>query len=66
MYGHGESLPSVTPDILCVPRKNKINKTPDTFIVRKEVIKEPVNPRKMAKEITLTDVEKGSPKETPP
>ena len=30
LYGHGESLSSITPDILCIPRNNKIKKTPDT------------------------------------
>ena len=65
MSVNGESLSSVTQDILCIPCKNKINKTPDTSIIRKEPIQEPVNPRKRAIGITLTDVEKGSPKETP-
>ena len=36
------------------------------MILRKKPIKEPVNPRKGAKEITLTDVEKSIPKETSP
>ena len=35
-------------------------KTPDTQIIRKQPIQEPVNPKKRAK-ITLTDVEKNSP-----
>ena len=30
LFGQGESLSSVTPDILCIPRKNKRNKTPYT------------------------------------
>ena len=42
---------------------NKIKKNPDTLIIRKQPIQEPVNPRKRAKENTLTDIEKGSPKE---
>ena len=66
LYGHGEILSSVIPYILCIYRKNKINKNPDTLIIRKQPIKEPVKPRKRAKEITLTDVEKGSTKEAPP
>ena len=65
MYEQGESLSSVTPDILHIPCKNKINKTPDTLIIKKEHIQEPVNPRKRSKDNTLTDVKKCSPKETP-
>ena len=60
--GHGESLSSVKPDILPIPCRNKIKETTDTSIIRKEPIKDPVNPRKRAKEINLTYVEKGSPK----
>ena len=52
----GESLSSETPDTLCIPCKNKRKKTPDTSIIRKQPIQEPVNPRKRAKEITLTDI----------
>ena len=33
LSGHGESLSSVTPDILHIPRKNKRKKTPDTLII---------------------------------
>ena len=36
------------------------------MIIRKQPIKEQVNPRKRSKEINLTDIEKGSPIETPP
>ena len=37
--GHGNFLSIVTPYILCIPRKNKRKKTPDTSIVRKYRIK---------------------------
>ena len=66
MSGYGESLSSVTPDILRVNCKNKRKKTSDTLFTGKETIQEPFNPRKKAKEITLTDIEKGIPKEKPP
>ena len=56
LYGQGYDLASVTPDNLCIPFENKINKTPDTSVIRKEPIQEPVNPRKMAKEGTVNDV----------
>ena len=35
-------------------------------MIRQQPSKEPVNPRKRAKENTLTDVEEVIPKETPP
>ena len=38
LSGHGESLSSVTPDTLCIPRKNKINEITDTSIIRKQPI----------------------------
>ena len=66
MSGQGESLSIITPYILSIYRKNIGKKNPDTSIIRKQHIQEPVNPRKRAKENTLTDVEKVSPKETPP
>ena len=66
MSGHRESFSSITPDILRIPRKNKIKKTPDTLIMIKQPIKEPVNPSKRKKKDTIPDVEKGSPKETTP
>ena len=62
----GENLSSVSPDTLRIPRWNKIKKNSDTSIIRQQPSKEPVNPRKRAKENTLTDVEKSSPKETTP
>ena len=43
-----------------------MNKTSENSIIRKQPIKEPVNPRKREKENNLTNVEKCSPKETPP
>ena len=46
LSGQGASLSSVIPDIICIPGKNKRNKTPDTSIIRKEPIQEPFNPRK--------------------
>ena len=58
----GDDLAGITPDILCIPRKNKRRITPDTLIIRKQPIQEPVNPQKKTKEDTLTDVEKASPK----
>ena len=58
MSGQGDDLESVTPDNLCIPRKNKRKKNTDTSIIRKKPIQEPVNPRKKAKENNLTDVEK--------
>ena len=45
LSGHGESLSSVTPDTISITRKNKRKKTPDTLIIRKQPIKEPVNPK---------------------
>ena len=36
------------------------------MIIKKERIREPVKPRKRAKEDTITDVEKSSPKKTSP
>ena len=46
---HGEILSSVTPDQQCIPRNNKRKKTPNTLIIRKQPILEPVNPIKRAK-----------------
>ena len=66
MSEHGEILSSITPDIIPIPCKIKRKKTSDTSIIRKQPIQEPVNPSKRVKEITLTDVEKCSPKEKPP
>ena len=64
MYGHREKLPSVTPDQQRIQRKNKIKKTPDTLITRKETIQEPIHPCKMEKEYTIPDVEKVVKKRT--
>ena len=66
LSGQGEILSSVSPDIIFIIRNNKRKKYPDTSIIRKQPIKEPVNPRKKKKENNLTDVEKFSSKETPP
>ena len=66
MSEHGKSLSSVTPYQQCITRKNKIQKTSDTLITRKELIQEPVNPRKRAKEDTIPYVETNCSKETTP
>ena len=34
----GDYLAGITPDILCIPRNNKREKTPDISIVRKQPI----------------------------
>ena len=39
LSGYRENLSSVTPDIICITRKNKEKKTPNTSIVRKQPIK---------------------------
>ena len=58
LSGQGEILSSVTSDIIFIPRNNKRKKNAGTYVVRKQPIQEPVNPKKRAKENTLTDVEK--------
>ena len=58
MSGKGESLSSVIPDILLISRKNKIKKTSDISIIRKQPIQEPANQRKREKENTLNYSEK--------
>ena len=65
-YRQGESLVSVTPDQQRIPCKNKINKTPYSSVIRKEPIEDTVNPRKISKEDTVTDLEKDSLHKTPP
>ena len=65
MSGHGKSLSSVTPDQQRIPLNNKRKKTSDTSITGKEIIQEPYNPSKRAKEDSTPDVEK-SIKKTPP
>ena len=59
MSRQGESLSNVTPYKICIPRKNKRKKTPDSSAIRKEHIRDTVNPRKISQEDTVTDVEKG-------
>ena len=49
-------LAVIIPDIIRIPRKNKIKTTPDTLIIIKEPIREPGNPRKKAKEDNIIDV----------
>ena len=56
----GDDLASVTPDNLCIPRKNKRKKITKTSFILKEPIGEPVNPRKRTKEDTVTDVKSDS------
>ena len=46
LSGNGENLSSITPDQQRIPRKNKIKKPSYTFITRKKIIQEPVNPSK--------------------
>ena len=66
LSGQGESLSSVTPDNLRIPRKNKGKKTPENSVIRKEPIVYKANPRKRAKQYNVTDVEKYSLNKTPP
>ena len=60
LSGQGDVLAGITQDNLRIPHKNKINKTPDISAIQKEPILEQVNPRKKAKQDTITDVEKAS------
>ena len=53
-----KSLESVRKDQQHITRKNKIKKTPDSKVIRKEPIGDTVKPRKIPKEDTVTDVEK--------
>ena len=58
MSGHGGILSSVTPYKQRIPRKNQRKQTSDTSIKGKEIIQEPDNSSKMAKEENIPDVEK--------
>ena len=60
LSGQGESLASVTPYQQRITRNNKRKETPYTSVIRKEPIRDTVNPRKISKEGTVTDVEKYS------
>ena len=60
----GESLSNVTPDNIRISRKKK-RKTPDSLVIRKELIGDTVNPGKIPKDYTVTDVEKYSLHQTP-
>ena len=62
MYGHRESLSSITPDKQHIHHKNKINKTSETLIKGKESIQKPDDPSKRAKEASIPDVKKMSKK----
>ena len=55
----GESLASVTPDNIRIPRNNERNKTPDSSFIRKEHIGDTVSPRKISQEDIVTDIGKG-------
>ena len=66
LYGHRESLSILISYQQRIPSKNKRKKPSDNLITRKETIQEPVNPSKGAKEDTVPDVEKSSPRETLP
>ena len=65
LYVQGECLSSVTPYNVCISSYIKRKKTSDTYIIIKQPIKEPVNPRKITQENPFTEVEKGITKETP-
>ena len=58
LSGHMESLSSVIPYQQRIPRKNKIKKTSDALITRKETIQEPISPSKRSKYDTIPDVGK--------
>ena len=62
MYVHGEILSVVASDQQRIPCKNKREKSSDALVFTKETIQEPFDPRKRAKEDTITDVEKYCPK----
>ena len=65
LFEHGETLSSVTPEQQRISHKIR-KKTSNTPIIRKQPMKEPFKPRKSLKELTLTDVKKPCPIETPP
>ena len=46
--GLGSSLESFAPDQKRIPRINKSKETPDVLIIRKDLIQEIVNPRKIS------------------
>ena len=64
MSGLGESLSSVTPDQQLISRKNRINKTPDSSVLRKDPIGYTVKHRKISQEDNVIDPEKGSQHKT--
>ena len=53
MSRQGESLASVTRDNIRIPRKNKRKETPDSLVIRKKLIEDIVNPRKISQENTV-------------
>ena len=65
MSGQVESLASVIPDKPRIPRRNKRKKTTSSLVLRKEPIRDTVNPRKISHGDTLIDTEKGSQHKTP-
>ena len=66
MFRQGDDLASVIPDQQRTPRKNKIRKSQNILVIRKEFIVGTVNPRKVSKGDAVTDVEKYSLHKTPP
>ena len=58
MSRQGVNLASVTPDNICIPRKNKRKKTPASSVIRKVPIRDIANLRKISQEDNVTDVEK--------
>ena len=49
-----------------MPRNNKIKETPQSSRIKKEPIRDTVNPRQIPQEDTVTDVEKYNINKTPP
>ena len=64
MSGQGESLSSVTPDQELIPSQEWKKRTPASLVLRKELILDTFNPRKISQEDTIIDLEKGSQHKT--
>ena len=56
LYRQGEILASVTPDQQLIDRNNNKKKSPNSSVIRKGPIGNTVNPRKISKGDTVTDV----------
>ena len=56
MSRQGETLVIVTPNQQRIPRKNKGKKTPDSLVIKRELIGDTVNSIKISKEDTVTDL----------